>query len=83
MRLLLSIWNMYLCLYFFFSFFFLNYMHVQEATELLMDGIDLIPEADMALSNMLSYPLHSTLNRYYTLKNVLDLLIGYPKCVHI
>ncbi|KAF3320123.1 glutamate--tRNA ligase [Carex littledalei] len=34
----------------------------KEATELLMDGIDLIPEADTALSNMLSYPLHSTLN---------------------
>lgn len=43
-------------------------MHVQEATELLKDGIDLIPDADMALSNLLSYPLHSTLNRYYTLK---------------
>ncbi|XP_072971772.1 glutamate--tRNA ligase, chloroplastic/mitochondrial isoform X1 [Typha angustifolia] len=35
---------------------------VEEATELLKDGIDLITEADMALSNLLSYPLHSTLN---------------------
>jgi glutamyl-tRNA synthetase len=40
-------------------------MHVQEATELLKDGIDLIPDADTALSNLLSYPLHSTLSRYY------------------
>ncbi|KAJ4758774.1 Glutamate--tRNA ligase [Rhynchospora pubera] len=33
----------------------------KEATELLKDGIDLIPEADTALSNLLSYPLHTTL----------------------
>lgn len=85
MRLLLPIWNMFLCLYVFSPLFFFspNYMHVQEATELLTDGIDLIPDADMALSNLLSYPLHSTLNRYYTLKKVLVLLICYPKCVHI
>ncbi|ERN11542.1 glutamate--tRNA ligase, chloroplastic/mitochondrial isoform X2 [Amborella trichopoda] len=34
---------------------------VEEATDLLKDGIDLIADADKALSNFLSYPLHSTL----------------------
>lgn len=43
-------------------------VNVQEATELLKDGIDLITEADTALSNLLSYPLHSALTRYYTFK---------------
>ncbi|RYQ88041.1 hypothetical protein Ahy_B09g095484 isoform B [Arachis hypogaea] len=37
---------------------------VDEAIELLKDGIDLIPDADTALSNLLSYPIHSTLQRY-------------------
>lgn len=36
---------------------------VQEAAELLKDGIDLITDADAALSNLLSYPLHATLSR--------------------
>lgn len=35
----------------------------QEAAELLKDGIDLITDADAALSNLLSYPLHATLSR--------------------
>ncbi|XP_020575969.1 glutamate--tRNA ligase, chloroplastic/mitochondrial isoform X1 [Phalaenopsis equestris] len=34
---------------------------VKEATELLKDGIDLVTDADTALSNLLSYPLESTL----------------------
>lgn len=59
-------------------------MHMQEATALLKDGIDLIPEADTALSNLLSYPLHSTLSRYSSPKNrSLFPLNCYPKCVHI
>ncbi|KAJ3677670.1 hypothetical protein LUZ60_003394 [Juncus effusus] len=33
----------------------------KEATELLKDGIDLITDADSALSNLLSYPLQSIL----------------------
>lgn len=37
---------------------------MQEATELLKDGIDLIADSDSALKNLLSYPLHSTLSRY-------------------
>lgn len=41
-----------------------NYMHVQEAAELLKDGIDLVTDADQLLSKLLSYPLHSTLGRY-------------------
>lgn len=35
----------------------------QEAVELLKDGIALISEADRALSNLLSYPLFTTLAR--------------------
>ncbi|WOK91971.1 hypothetical protein Cni_G00662 [Canna indica] len=35
---------------------------VEDATELLKDGIDLVTEADTALSNLLSYPLYSTLS---------------------
>ncbi|KAK9102287.1 hypothetical protein Sjap_019541 [Stephania japonica] len=34
---------------------------VQEAVELLKDGIDLITDADQALTNLLSYPLDVTL----------------------
>lgn len=34
---------------------------IQEAIELLKDGIDLITDSDKALSNLLSYPLHATL----------------------
>lgn len=34
---------------------------IQEAVELLKDGIDLITDSDKALSNLLSYPLHATL----------------------
>lgn len=37
-------------------------LFVKEAAELLMDGIDLVPDADAALSNFLSYPLMSTLS---------------------
>jgi hypothetical protein len=37
---------------------------VQEAAELLKDGIDLITDSDAALSNLLSYPLHATLSRF-------------------
>ncbi|OVA00688.1 Glutamyl/glutaminyl-tRNA synthetase [Macleaya cordata] len=36
-------------------------MFVKEAAELLKDGIDLVPDADKALSNLLSYPLFATL----------------------
>lgn len=36
-------------------------MLVEEAAELLKDGIDLVPDADKALSDLLSYPLFSTL----------------------
>jgi glutamyl-tRNA synthetase len=35
----------------------------QEAAELLKEGIDLITDADAALCNLLSYPLHDTLSR--------------------
>ncbi|KAG8057932.1 hypothetical protein GUJ93_ZPchr0002g25244 [Zizania palustris] len=34
----------------------------KEAAELLKDGIDLITDADAALLNLLSYPLHATLS---------------------
>ncbi|KAI3969633.1 hypothetical protein MKX01_020194 [Papaver californicum] len=34
---------------------------VNEAAELLKDGIDLVPDADKALTNLLSYPLFATL----------------------
>ncbi|KAK6117474.1 hypothetical protein DH2020_048801 [Rehmannia glutinosa] len=34
---------------------------VEEAVQLLKDGIDLIPDADTALSSLLSYPLYKTL----------------------
>ncbi|KAF5449139.1 hypothetical protein F2P56_029616 [Juglans regia] len=34
---------------------------IQEAIELLKDGIDLITDSDKAISNLLSYPLHATL----------------------
>ncbi|KAK9286638.1 hypothetical protein L1049_015038 [Liquidambar formosana] len=36
-------------------------LFIEEAVELLKDGIDLITDSDKALSNLLSYPLHSTL----------------------
>ncbi|KAG5550907.1 hypothetical protein RHGRI_009368 [Rhododendron griersonianum] len=38
-------------------------MFVEEAVELLKDGIDLITDSDKALSNLLSYPLYATLAR--------------------
>ncbi|KAJ4846623.1 Glutamate--tRNA ligase, chloroplastic/mitochondrial [Turnera subulata] len=34
---------------------------VDEAVQLLKDGIDLVTDADKVLSNLLSYPLHETL----------------------
>ncbi|KAL5562301.1 hypothetical protein UlMin_032048 [Ulmus minor] len=34
---------------------------IEEAIQLLKDGIDLIPDSDKALSNLLSYPLQATL----------------------
>ncbi|KAK4479667.1 hypothetical protein RD792_015196 [Penstemon davidsonii] len=34
---------------------------VEEAVQLLKDGIDLITDADKALSNLFSYPIHATL----------------------
>ncbi|XP_014516763.1 glutamate--tRNA ligase, chloroplastic/mitochondrial [Vigna radiata var. radiata] len=34
---------------------------IDETVQLLKDGIDLINDADKALTNLLSYPLHSTL----------------------
>ncbi|PRQ24892.1 putative glutamate--tRNA ligase [Rosa chinensis] len=34
---------------------------VEDAVELLKDGIDLVPDADKALSDLLAYPLHTTL----------------------
>uniref|UniRef100_A0A803NI62 Glutamyl/glutaminyl-tRNA synthetase class Ib catalytic domain-containing protein n=1 Tax=Cannabis sativa TaxID=3483 RepID=A0A803NI62_CANSA len=36
---------------------------IEEAVELLKDGIDVIPDSDKQLSNLLSYPLHDTLTR--------------------
>lgn len=36
-------------------------MFVEEAVQLLKDGIDLITDSDKALSNFLSYPLYATL----------------------
>ncbi|TKY68799.1 Glutamate--tRNA ligase [Spatholobus suberectus] len=39
---------------------------IDEAVQLLKDGIDLIPDADKALANLLSYPLHSTLQSHET-----------------
>lgn len=38
-------------------------VNLQEAIQLLKDGIDLIPDAEKALTNLLSYPLHATLLR--------------------
>ncbi|KAI5679580.1 hypothetical protein M9H77_00807 [Catharanthus roseus] len=35
---------------------------VEEAVQLLRDGIDLITDADKALKNLLSYPIHATLS---------------------
>lgn len=40
-----------------------NVYLLQEAVELLKDGIDLITDADKALLNLLSYPIHETLTR--------------------
>ncbi|KAK7350536.1 hypothetical protein VNO77_09267 [Canavalia gladiata] len=37
---------------------------IDEAVQLLKDGIDLIPDAHKALANLLSYPLHSTLQSH-------------------
>ncbi|XP_062081495.1 glutamate--tRNA ligase, chloroplastic/mitochondrial [Humulus lupulus] len=34
---------------------------IEEAVQLLKDGIDLVPDSDKLLSNLLSYPLHDTL----------------------
>ncbi|XP_051125591.1 glutamate--tRNA ligase, chloroplastic/mitochondrial [Andrographis paniculata] len=34
---------------------------IEEAVHLLKDGIDVITDADKAISNLLSYPLHTTL----------------------
>lgn len=36
---------------------------LQEAVQLLKDGIDLITDADKALMNLLSYPISETLTR--------------------
>lgn len=36
---------------------------LQEAVQLLKDGIDLITDADKALINLLSYPIYETLTR--------------------
>ncbi|XP_010270569.1 PREDICTED: glutamate--tRNA ligase, chloroplastic/mitochondrial [Nelumbo nucifera] len=36
-------------------------LFINDAVELLKDGIDLITDSDKALSNLLSYPLHATL----------------------
>lgn len=35
----------------------------QDAVQLLKDGIDLVTDADNALTTLLSYPLYSTLAR--------------------
>ncbi|KAB2603637.1 glutamate--tRNA ligase [Pyrus ussuriensis x Pyrus communis] len=35
---------------------------IEEAVQLLKDGIDITPDSDKALSNLLSYPLHDTLS---------------------
>ncbi|XP_058070274.1 glutamate--tRNA ligase, chloroplastic/mitochondrial isoform X2 [Magnolia sinica] len=63
---------------------------VEEATELLKDGIDLVTDADKALSNLLSYPLHATLARAYGyIGSYLDLpwcryLVRFTAiCVHV
>lgn len=53
----------------------------QEAIQLLKDGIDLIPDSDKALSNLLSYPLLDTLTR--CLVNFLCLSDGFMiVCLH-
>ncbi|KAL2332618.1 hypothetical protein Fmac_013831 [Flemingia macrophylla] len=39
---------------------------IDEAVQLLKDGIDLTNDADKALANLLSYPLHSTLQSHET-----------------
>ncbi|CAL5377893.1 unnamed protein product [Camellia sinensis] len=36
-------------------------LFIEEVVQLLKDGIDLIPDSDKALSNLLSYPLYATL----------------------
>lgn len=36
---------------------------LQEAVKLLRDGIDLITDADKALTDLLSYPIYATLTR--------------------
>lgn len=38
-------------------------LEVQEAVELLKDGIDVVTDSDNVLLNLLSYPLHATLAR--------------------
>lgn len=40
-------------------------LYEQETFELLKDGIDLITDADKALSDLLSYPLYATLERWF------------------
>lgn len=40
-----------------------NVYLLQDAIELLKDGIDLITDADKALINLLSYPIYETLTR--------------------
>lgn len=47
----------------------------QEAIQLLKDGIDLVPDSDKALSNLLSYPLRDTLTRW--LVNFSCLIYGF------
>lgn len=53
--------------YFIGSFMIVDYIPFsfcdQEAVHLLKDGIDVITDADKAISNLWSYPLHSTLTR--------------------
>ena len=48
----------------------------QEAVALLKDGIDLVPESDKALSDLLSYPLGDTLARWFLNFLPLDLMIA-------
>lgn len=60
----------FLHVYFYYGTFFEildmydhNAYLLQEAVQLLKDGIDLITDADKALINLLSYPIYATLTR--------------------
>lgn len=49
---------------------------LQEAVQLLKDEVYLITEADKSLANLLSYPLHSTLQRSCSYSSNSSLLLA-------